>query len=172
VQPDNPGPTGAGDSDAALAARSRPRDLSEVRTEIIEIDDQIPREWGDGLARLHPDRALGDVPLKRWQRFVDDVALFLDGRWAEKAAALGWGPLDLFGCDRDRPCARIDQAGLLWQLDGNRLVALSENTATIETRTGARQTWRHSAVSPAGCWRGNSHELSVVRSALPSPPQW
>jgi hypothetical protein len=31
---------------------------------------------------------------------------------------------------------------LLWLLNGNRLVALSENRATIETRTGARQTWR------------------------------
>jgi hypothetical protein len=34
---------------------------------------------------------------------------------------------------------------LLWLLNGNRLVALSENTATIETRTGARQTYRPKA---------------------------
>jgi hypothetical protein len=132
--------------DRALATWGEAEDK---RTEIIELDDKIPREWGDGLARLRPDRALGDVPLKRWQRFVDDVGLFLDGRWAEKAAALGWGPLDLFGCDRDKPFARIDQAGLLWLLDGAKLLALTENTATIETRTGARQTWRRKPGEPA-----------------------
>ena len=79
--------------------------------------------------------------MQRWQQFVDDAGRFLDGGFAKKAAALGWDAFDL-GCDRDRPFARIDSAGLLWLLNGNRLVALSENTATIETRTGARQSWR------------------------------
>ena len=60
--------------------------------------------------------------------------------WKGRGAWLGAN--DLFGCDRDRPFARIDSAGLLWLLNGNRLVALSENTATIETCTGARQSWR------------------------------
>jgi hypothetical protein len=82
------------------------------------------------------------VPVKRWQTFIVDIGQFFDGGWGEKATAFGWGPIDLFGCDRDRPYARIDQAGLLWLLNGKRLVALSENTATIETRNGARQTWR------------------------------
>jgi hypothetical protein len=50
--------------------------------------------------------------------------------------------LDLFGCDADRPFARIDQQGLCWLIAGYRLVDLSENAAIIETWTGARQTWR------------------------------
>jgi hypothetical protein len=103
---------------------------------------RVPRAWVEGHARLNPNWPPGDVPVKRWQTFIVDIGRFFDGGWGEKAAALGWGPIDLFGCDRDRPYARIDQAGLLWLLNGNRLVALSENTATIETRTGARQTWR------------------------------
>jgi hypothetical protein len=70
------------------------------------------------------------------------VGLFLDCPFCAVAAALGWGPHDLFGCDRDRPFARIDYAGLLWLLSGDRLVALTARTATIETRTGARQTYR------------------------------
>jgi hypothetical protein len=37
---------------------------------------------------------------------------------------------------------------LLWLLNGNKLVALSENTATIETRPGARQTYRRRPVGP------------------------
>jgi hypothetical protein len=57
-----------------------------------------------------------------------------------------WGPLDLFGCDRDRPFSRIDNAGLLWLLTGNRLVALSENAAIIETPSGGRQTFRRRAM--------------------------
>ena len=67
---------------------------------------------------------------------------FLASDFAAVAAALGGHALDLFGCDRDRPFARIDQACLWWLLNGDRLAALSENTAMIETRTGGRQTWR------------------------------
>jgi hypothetical protein len=114
----------------------------EERAAIVEYDGKIPRAWAEGFARLHPDRSPGDVPVKRWQTFVDDCGRFLDDGWAETAASLGWGPLDLFGCNRDRPFARIDKAGLLWLLNGNRLVALSENTASIETRTGTRQIYR------------------------------
>jgi hypothetical protein len=92
--------------------------------------------------------AVQDRPPKRWQRLVDDAGLFLDGPFSAVAAALGWGPLDLFGADRDKPFARVDQAGLLWLLDGNKLVAMSENTATIETPTGARQTYRRKPGAP------------------------
>ena len=93
----------------------------------------LPREWADGLARLDLDRPTGDVPPPRWQRLVDAAAWFLANDFAPAAAGLGWGALHLFGCDRDRPFARIDRAGLMWLLNGDRLVALSENTATIET---------------------------------------
>jgi hypothetical protein len=109
---------------------------------------ELPRALLDGVARLDRDRPRGDVPLKRWQRFVDDAELFLDNDFSAVAAALGWGPLDLFGCDRDRPFARLDQCGLLWLLNGNELIALSENTATIKTRMGAPQTWRRKPTGP------------------------
>jgi hypothetical protein len=117
-------------------------EAEEERSAIVEHDGKIPREWAEGFARLDRDRPTGDVPPKRWQRFVDDLGLFLDGPFCAVAAALGWGPHDLFGCDRDRPFARVGQAGLLWLLDGNKLVAMSENTATIETPTEARQFYR------------------------------
>jgi hypothetical protein len=112
------------------------------RAAIIEYDGGIPRTWTEGYARLDPDRPPSDVPLKRWQRFIDDVGRFLNSPFCAVAVALGWGSFDLFGCDCDRPYARIDCAGLLWLLNGNRLVMLAEDAATIETRTGARQTWR------------------------------
>jgi hypothetical protein len=123
-------------------------DAEEERAAIVKHDCGITHAWAEGYARLDPDRPLGDVPPQRWAAFIENVRLFLDGSFCAVAAALGWGPLDLFGCDRDRPFARIDQAGLLWLLNGHRLVALTENTATVETRTGARQTWRRRSSEP------------------------
>jgi hypothetical protein len=117
-------------------------EVEAERAALVEYDGGIPRSWSEGFARLDPNRPPGDVPAKRWLRFIDDTGGFLDGPFCAVAAALGWGPYDLFGCDRDRLFARIDQAGLLWLLNGDKLIALTENTATIETRTGARQIYR------------------------------
>ena len=75
------------------------------------------------------------MPLARWQQFIDDCGRFLDLGWAKRAEAFGWGPLDLFGCDRERPLARYDHMGLLWIIQGRRLVALTADTATIGART-------------------------------------
>lgn len=122
-------------------------DAEAERASLAEHDGNIPLEWAEGFVRLDPDRPPGDVPLRRWQRFVDDVGMFLD-RWATYASALGWGPHDLFGCNRDRPFARIDQSGLLWLLNGAKLVALSEDAAGIETRTGERHAYRRKPNQP------------------------
>ncbi len=132
-------------ADSALAIWG---DTEEERAALIEHNGAIPRAWAEGFTRLNPDRPPGDVLPRRWQRFVDDVGLFLDSPFCAVAAALGWGPLDLFGCDRDRPFARIDQAGLLWLLNSDKLIALSEHTATIETRSGARHTYRRKPEEP------------------------
>ena len=128
----------------------------------------VPRAWAEGYARLDPDRPPGDVPVKRWLRFVDDVGRFLDSPFCAVAAVLGWGPYDLFGCDRDRPFARINQAGLLWLLNGHKLIALSENKATIETRTGARQTYRR---KPSGKRRALAWKLAPPSCGAPAEAQ-
>jgi hypothetical protein len=130
------------------APRDKLPEGEEEWTAIVAYKRGIPHAWTEGFARVDPDRPPGDVPPRRWCQFVDDISRFLDSDFAPTAAALGWGSLDLFGCDRDRPFARLDQAGLLWLLNGDELIALSENTATIETRTGARQTWRHKRGEP------------------------
>lgn len=121
-----------------------PRSLSA-----FDRDEHLRGNWGQSLARLDPDRPPSDVPLKRWQQFMGDAQLFLD-RWRGQAEALGWEPHDLFGCDPDRPFARIDQCGLLWLLNGARVVMLAENAAAIETPTGARQTWQRKPAEPGG----------------------
>ena len=144
-------PTGAAEPSmppAADGAAAIWGDAEAERATIVEHDGDIPRTWTEGFARLDPDKAPADVPPKRWQRFIDDAALFLDGPFCAVASALGWGPFDLFGCDRYRPFARIDQAGLLWLLNGDKLVMLADDAATIETATGARQTWRRNYSEP------------------------
>jgi hypothetical protein len=125
----------------------------------------VPRAWVEGLARLDPDRPPGDVPVERWRTLIVDIGRFFDGGWGEKAAALGWEPIDLFGCDRDRPYARIDQAGLLWLLRGERVVALTQEAAVIETHTGARQTYRCKPAEPS---RGLAWELTPRRRQPPT----
>ena len=136
--------------DGILAVTAAPGTFdfeTEERAAIIEYDGGAPRLWAEALARLDRANPPGDVPLHRWRLFIDDCGHFLDQGWADRAQALGWGPLDLFGCDRERPLARIDHAGLLWLLHGRKLVAITTETASIETQTtGVRQTYRRQLV--------------------------
>ena len=77
----------------------------------------------------------GDVPPKRWHQFLIDVEIFVAAGWLDKARALGWRDSDLYGCDAERPYARIDLAGLLWLLNGGRVIALTAELARIERGT-------------------------------------
>lgn len=117
-------------------------EVEDERAAVIEIDCGAPRRWAEALARLNSTKPPADVPLQRWRRFIDDCGHFLDQGWDVQAIALGWTPLDLFGCDRERPFARIDQAGLLGLLNGRKLVALTSYTATTELPAGHRQTYQ------------------------------
>jgi hypothetical protein len=121
-------------------------DAEEERTAIAEYDGGAPQAWAEALARLDPNKPPGDVPPRCWLRFVDDSGRFLDGGWAVRAAAFGWGPLDLFGCDRERPFARVDHLGLLWLLNGGSVVELHRDRAILETERGARQCYRRRPV--------------------------
>jgi hypothetical protein len=108
----------------------------EERAAIAQFDGGAPRDWAEGYARLSEMAPPGDVPLHRWQRFVDDVGRFLDDGWARRAVALGWAALAVFGADRAKPFARIDHAGLLWLVNGGRFVALTKDSASIEPQGG------------------------------------
>jgi hypothetical protein len=133
---------------AAESAVASYSDGEDERAAIVEYKGSIPREWAEGIAKLDPNYPPADVPARRWLVFISDCGQFLGGAFAAQAAALGWTALDIFGCDRDRPFAWIDQTGLLWLFNGKRLIAMSDNTATLETNTGARQTWRRKPTEP------------------------
>jgi hypothetical protein len=121
-------------------------DAQEERAAIVEYDGGAPRAWAEALARLDPDKPPGDAPPRRWLSFIDDCGRFLDRGWAARAAAFGWGPLDLFGCDRERPFARLDHMGLLWLVNGGTIVELHRARAIIETAGGAQQGYRRRPV--------------------------
>jgi hypothetical protein len=110
------------------------------RAAIIEANG-IPRAWAEGFAQLDQGQPPDNVPERRWRLFIEDCGRFLDGGLAKQAAALGWGPLHLFGCDRDSPLMRIDHAGLLWLIEGRKLVAMTGDTAVIECEDGNRLTF-------------------------------
>jgi hypothetical protein len=64
---------------------------------------------------------------------VADCTKFLaSGGWPERAAALGWDAMTLFGCCRHRPLDRPGGAGLLWAINGGRLVELHRDWAVVE----------------------------------------
>jgi hypothetical protein len=133
---------------APTAKNDTGTDAHEERGAIAEYDGGAPRAWAEALARLDPSKPLGDVPPRRWLRFVDDCGHFIDDGWAPCAEALGWTSLDLFGCNRAKPFSRINHAGLLWLLNGRKLLALGPNAATIATASGGKLTFRKCANEP------------------------
>jgi hypothetical protein len=134
---------------AASAENDTCRERSEKREESrCGRLPGIPGAWVAGLARLHPDCPPADVPATRWQQFVDDARRVFDGGIVAQAAAAGWTAHDLFGCDDEKPFARVDQWGLVWFVKGGRAVSMSMSAAVIETPTGARQTYRRRDGTP------------------------
>jgi hypothetical protein len=118
----------------------------DERAAIIEFDGGAPRAWAEALARLDTANTPCDIPPKRWLQFIDDCGRFLDGGWAVRAALLGWEPLDLFGCDCERPFARTDHLGLLWLLNGGTVLELHRDRAIIENEHDVRQCYRRRSV--------------------------
>jgi hypothetical protein len=110
----------------------------EERAAIVQYDAGIPREWAEGFARLcvmprHPDFTEED-----WQTLIDDAGRFMD-QWAVQVASMGWSVGEVFGVNYDKPDARIDLKGLVPCIGGNEVIAISADTVTIQTPSGARQ---------------------------------
>jgi len=94
------------------------------------------RSWGKDrvVACLDPDRPPNDVPRHRWRQFVGDCKNFLSSSetWANRATRLGWDAMALFGCAPKRPLDYLGSAGLVWAINGGRLVELRQDWAVID----------------------------------------
>lgn len=69
-------------------------------------------------------------PRDRWHQFINDASTFLD-YWGRQAEAFGWRADELFGLDPDAPMARYYRMGLIWLLEGERVVALIATGARL-----------------------------------------
>jgi hypothetical protein len=96
------------------------------------------------------------IPADRWQAAVGDGRRFLV-QWGERAETLGWTAKDLFGLvavpEHAKPSfnrlSRYDETGLVWLLDGRRVVALTEGTAAIQNPATASITMYRRFDKPA-----------------------
>ena len=78
------------------------------------------------------------------RRSPDPVARNISGRTitedcAARAARLGWDAIGLFGCAARRPLDYSASAGLLWAMNGGRLVELHRDWAVIDVPLQTRQ---------------------------------
>jgi hypothetical protein len=112
----------------------------------------IPTDWLQGVACLDPDRPPDDVPRHRWRQFVGDCKNFLSSseNWANRAAGLGWDAMALFGCAPKRPLDYLGSAGLLWAINGGRLLELHRDWALIDVPVhGSKRIFSRRNVDPA-----------------------
>jgi hypothetical protein len=157
------------DANTREQARSVIVNLNGLPAELLS--GRIPPHWIDGIARLESHRVPKEVPAHRWRQFINDCHTFLVAKenWAERAAKHGWNDLELFGCCR-RPLERLGNAGLLWAINGGRLVELRRDWAVIE-RASDRSRHVHQRKRPKAAditlpWILFSHEILAV---FPSP---
>lgn len=133
------------------ASRPRPSDSSSrARTcEKSEVSEKRGKGFAGVLDRL--ERRCPDyVEAERWQACVEDARRFIATR-GDKAEALGWTAGELFGLHKppEKPhpsysrLSRYDATGLLWLLQGRRVVALTDSTAAVQNpSTGNVLTYR------------------------------
>jgi hypothetical protein len=117
--------------DTTTCDQARLVNLNGLPAELLS--GRIPPHWVHGIAGLESHQVPKGVPAHRWRQLINDCHTFFLAKenWAERAAGLGWNDVELFGCCR-RPLERLGSAGLLWAINGGRLVELHRDWAVIE----------------------------------------
>jgi len=105
---------------------------SAIAPQLSRKEQAIPRDWVEGVARLEQHRSPLDIPRHRWHQLVDDCNGFLNSPQAERAAQLSWDATALFGCRPNHPLSYLGQAGLLWQVNGGKIIELHRTWAVID----------------------------------------
>jgi hypothetical protein len=106
---------------------------AKAGVDVAAGESRVPASWTRGVAALERRSPPTDVQPHRWERFVDDCVRFLAAKenGAGRAATLGWDDLALFAA-RPRPLDHQGSAGLLWHVNGGRIVELHRDWAVIE----------------------------------------
>jgi len=144
AQPNTKGVGQRSDGTAPVAADAQSEAIIETPTEVdlagAASASRVPWDWIEGVASLDYHRS-ADLPPHRWRQFVDDCTRFLSPseNWAERAAKLGWDARALFGCRRNRPLDHLGSAGLLWAVNGGRLLELRRDWAVVELAANGSQ---------------------------------
>jgi hypothetical protein len=97
-------------------------------------------------------RAQQERPHHRWRQFIDDCTKFLDSKWAERAAQLGWEAWVLFGCCRDRPWCIVTAS----DFSGKSMAAEWWNFIETGRVSNSRGTDRSAPLTDAGSMRRKS----------------
>lgn len=103
------------------------------RAAILEHDSGLPRHYADAFADMQNHRP-EVVTEERWRQAIDDAGRFLD-QWGEKATAFGWPASDLFDH------AEHGAHGLLWELDGRPVLALTADGAALGENATTLWAW-------------------------------
>ncbi len=106
-------------------------------------------QWYQNTLEALLQRCPEFVEADRWQQAIHDADSFV-ATWGEQAHSLGWTARDLFGLPPipERPRAnyqrlsRYDCTGLVWLLQARPVVALTADTAAIQTESGGILTYR------------------------------
>ncbi len=96
-----------------------------------------------------PPYQIGDVPLDLMPMLIAD-ARRVHRRYEAELLAKGWSIPAIYGCDVDRPWARIDRAGVVFFLRDRKIVVIDPDRVVIEDIDGSRLTHRKRTASKFG----------------------
>lgn len=136
----------------------------DERAGLIEDGTGVPREWAEGFARLSVGLPPEGFSQPRWQQVLDDGGRFLDEGWAQRAAAVGWSVLDVFGVHPSKPNARFDSMGLVPLIGGGKIIDIKPNLAVIRMPSGNSLTYylRRESKEAVTLWELASDNLNSV----------
>jgi hypothetical protein len=119
---------GGASANSAINAVSAPKAASSPPIGTIGTNGtaSLPPAIRMGLNSLRLNRPPRITNPEVWSVIVADAAGIASEGWARMALALGWHPLDLFGCSADG-----DFEGLAVWLAGRRLVLIDEQSAIV-----------------------------------------
>ncbi|MDF2495068.1 hypothetical protein [Sphingomonas sp.] len=120
---------------AQLRLRVKPEpkegaDLPALNPEQREAMRGLPTELVRGIASLFRQRAPLITKPDVWPVIVGDALYLASTGWAVDALALGWHPLELFGCSASAR-GDDDRLGLAGRLDGRDITQITDTAVLL-----------------------------------------